>query len=325
MKIKVEVERRGCIYLLLCLVNGKCYVGQTVRNPELRWAEHIWDAYVKRDRRPLYCAIRKYGLKNFTAQVVYQCVESKLNAAERRFVRLHRSYIANSGGYNLTTGGGQFKMSPATCRKLHRWAKRFYNLPENRLKLSRMQAAAWAWPGARESRKFTPEQAARRDINVTKALRRPSVGRRLSAAQTIAWANDPNRRARQSRKLKAAHRRDPSARKRVGMMNRGRKHSKRAKRALSKAAKAQWADPVLRAAMLESLRRGAAKRWARKAERDKAARNTTLLWTKTSYRKKTSKSIKLSHGTPEYHKRASDAANLCHARRQERKALKRVA
>ena len=118
-----KVERVGYIYEIRCIVHGKGYVGQTIKDPKVRWAQHIYAAFVKKDRRPLYCAMRKYGLRNFTAEVVWTGPESKLNAAEKRLVRQRKTFIDTGWGYNLTTGGAHFKHSKATCRKLSRIAR----------------------------------------------------------------------------------------------------------------------------------------------------------------------------------------------------------
>ena len=113
----MKKERIGRIYVIHNLVNDKEYVGQTVRKPEIRWAGHIKDAE-RGDRRPLYCAIRKYGLSNFSAEVIWVGPESKLNAAEKRYVRRRRSFIDTGWGYNLTTGGGHYKLSVQTRKKI---------------------------------------------------------------------------------------------------------------------------------------------------------------------------------------------------------------
>jgi group I intron endonuclease len=112
-------ERFGRVYVLRNVVNSKEYVGQTIRCPHtLRWNQHIYAAFVELSNLPLYRAMRKYGLGNFTAEVVWFGPESKLNAAERRFVRQRKTFIDTGWGYNLTTGGGQCRVSAQTRKKL---------------------------------------------------------------------------------------------------------------------------------------------------------------------------------------------------------------
>jgi len=60
------------IYKIENLINGKCYVGQSV-NIKARWTEHRIDAKGKSKKLykyPLYQAIRKYGLDSFDFSVV---------------------------------------------------------------------------------------------------------------------------------------------------------------------------------------------------------------------------------------------------------------
>lgn len=58
------------IYKITNLVNGKAYIGQTIQaNPKARWYSH-WD-YVRKGRKShLYDSMRKYGIENFSWEVV---------------------------------------------------------------------------------------------------------------------------------------------------------------------------------------------------------------------------------------------------------------
>lgn len=141
-------ERQGSIYVLCNVVNGKEYVGQTIKQPaSLRWDEHLYAAFVKNDRRPLYRAIRKsdrlYGdLRNFTAEVVWVGPESKLNTLERTTVRRRKTFIDWGMGYNLTTGGDYRKMSKRSINKLRESLKAHYANPEARDRQRRGTLAA---------------------------------------------------------------------------------------------------------------------------------------------------------------------------------------
>ena len=128
MKKEIK-ERQGSIYVFHNLYNDKEYAGQTVRKPEIRWAEHIAAAFVKNDQRPFYRAMRKNwrasGGKSvgFSVEVIWVGPESMLNAAEKRTVRQRRTFIDTGWGYNLTTGGDHAKMSERTKKKLARLAR----------------------------------------------------------------------------------------------------------------------------------------------------------------------------------------------------------
>ncbi len=56
------------IYKITNTINGKAYVGQTVQsNPRARWYQHKENA--KKQKHPLYCAMRKYGVHNFKFEI----------------------------------------------------------------------------------------------------------------------------------------------------------------------------------------------------------------------------------------------------------------
>lgn len=101
---------KGCIYLISNLVNGKRYVGQDQSgDPENhRWKDHIKAALDKDSQYPLHRAIRKYGLKNFSAEVIWRGLTELLDIKEILHIMNRRSYVKDSLGdcsYNLTRGG----------------------------------------------------------------------------------------------------------------------------------------------------------------------------------------------------------------------------
>lgn len=98
------------IYKITNLVNGKVYIGQSV-DIYKRWNDHkrtLKTPTEKHYNYPLYCAFRKYGLENFSFEIVEECSEEKLNKREVYYIELYRTYInwEDSNGYNQTLGGG---------------------------------------------------------------------------------------------------------------------------------------------------------------------------------------------------------------------------
>ena len=90
------------IYKITNLTNNKCYIGQSV-HIEQRWKDHIRcmsdsrrDAY----NRPLYKAFRKYGIDNFSFEILEECTEDKLNEREQYWILFYHS-IDKQYGYNL--------------------------------------------------------------------------------------------------------------------------------------------------------------------------------------------------------------------------------
>ena len=53
------------IYKITNRINQKVYIGQTSFSVEKRWKEHVQDINKHLDR-PLYRALSKYGIENFS-------------------------------------------------------------------------------------------------------------------------------------------------------------------------------------------------------------------------------------------------------------------
>ena len=92
------------IYKITNLVNGKVYIGQS-QNIKERWKDHRTD--YKRGEVILYRAMRKYGIDNFSFEVIEECSVDELNEKEIYYIAEYNSYIyaENSNGYNMTIGG----------------------------------------------------------------------------------------------------------------------------------------------------------------------------------------------------------------------------
>lgn len=103
-------ERICGIYKIKNLINGKVYIGQSV-DIYKRWGDHksmaIAEKYKIGYDYPLYRAFRKYGLENFSFEVIEECDREELNEREMYYIESYRSYIKyeDSNGYNQTLGG----------------------------------------------------------------------------------------------------------------------------------------------------------------------------------------------------------------------------
>lgn len=90
----------GYIYIIENLLNNKKYIGKTIRNPQIRWKEHIKDNRHK--NLPLQKAFDKYGINNFSFKILEECKNEKLNEREIFYIQKYDSY---NNGYNATIGG----------------------------------------------------------------------------------------------------------------------------------------------------------------------------------------------------------------------------
>jgi group I intron endonuclease len=90
----------GYIYNATNTINGKGYVGQTIRPIEERLKEHQTG---KVGCRAFSGAIKKYGWDAFIIDC-YECPDDELNKHEKWMVNLMGTLSPN--GYNLREGGG---------------------------------------------------------------------------------------------------------------------------------------------------------------------------------------------------------------------------
>lgn len=96
------------IYCITNLINGKKYIGQSI-NIEHRWKEHKQNAFNpnrEEYNKPLYQAIRKYGLDKFSFEIIEECPLEELNEKEIYWINFYQTFPLNTGkGYNLHPGG----------------------------------------------------------------------------------------------------------------------------------------------------------------------------------------------------------------------------
>ena len=93
----------GFIYLITNKINNKKYVGKTTTTIEKRWLEHIADSKKEKcEIRPLYRALRKYGIDNFFIKEIEKCDIKNLSKREQYWIQYYNTY---ENGYNATLGG----------------------------------------------------------------------------------------------------------------------------------------------------------------------------------------------------------------------------
>lgn len=98
------MEREGFIYKITNNVNQKIYVGQTSRNIEKRFNEHITSALRGDYHSLLGKAIVKYGWQNFSIEEIEKVPISKLDEREKYWIQVLNSRNTDIG-YNISIGG----------------------------------------------------------------------------------------------------------------------------------------------------------------------------------------------------------------------------
>ena len=148
-KINGLLDVYGIIYLVKNKVNGKCYIGQTVKKNGFRdrygvgngrtMIESFYKAHKKNNNSSdiILEDMEKYGLDAFEVDecIDYAFSKTELDIKERTYISVYKSMISNSydnyyvGGYNKTSGGSgakDYKWSEESKQKL----KEIKNTPE---------------------------------------------------------------------------------------------------------------------------------------------------------------------------------------------------
>jgi group I intron endonuclease len=106
----IPPEDLGCIYLITNKINGRMYVGKTIRNtPAYRFYQHC-----KRSQNspttPLYIDMKKFGVQNFSVDVLCYDYKENLDDDEIFWAETLQTYVWDkpthgSRGYNATKCG----------------------------------------------------------------------------------------------------------------------------------------------------------------------------------------------------------------------------
>lgn len=90
------------IYKITNKLNNKCYIGQSV-DIQQRWSKHL--STFNGEHTPdykIYRAFKKYGLQNFTFEIIEECEQQQLDEREIYWINFYDSF---EKGYNMSLGG----------------------------------------------------------------------------------------------------------------------------------------------------------------------------------------------------------------------------
>lgn len=96
------------VYKITNQVNGKIYIGVTIRSLKERWNEH--QSRAKERTGHLYVAMRYYGIENFTIESIDESAKTQeqLFQLEQKYIKEYNS-MNPAIGYNMTIGGDGVK------------------------------------------------------------------------------------------------------------------------------------------------------------------------------------------------------------------------
>lgn len=93
----------GCIYSATNTINGRIYIGKTIRSMTTRRTWHCNTA-LRGEGFRFHNALRRYGIEAFEWNILFTSDNyEELNATEKRFISEMQTRSPN--GYNLTDGG----------------------------------------------------------------------------------------------------------------------------------------------------------------------------------------------------------------------------
>ena len=130
----------GFIYKITNKISKKCYIGETTEeNPEERWKRHKYAISKGVGCPALRNAVIKYGIENFTFEVLIICFDENRYDHEKEYIKKYNSVVPN--GYNILEGGagGGFKgkhHTPEIIEKIAEVTRKRFEDPAERKKSS---------------------------------------------------------------------------------------------------------------------------------------------------------------------------------------------
>jgi len=110
--------KMGYIYKITHKESKKSYIGQTVKDLEERWREHLKKTS---NCRYLSHALKKYGKDAFEFKLICVCFDEDLNWYETDYMKKYNTISPN--GYNLREGGKSGRQHQDTKNKISKTLK----------------------------------------------------------------------------------------------------------------------------------------------------------------------------------------------------------
>ncbi len=249
-----RTERKGFIYLLTNLLNGKRYIGQYVGDKvERRWSSHI-RAALAGSKYAVHCAIRKYGTENFSAEVIWHGLAARLDAKEIYYVAKFNTFVGDVGhhGYNMTRGGNGGQLGSSYWLGRHHTA-------ETRMKISltftpeRRAALSAAHTGRLHTKEHRHKISMAKQGHSVSTQTRTKISSTLISGGYSAWNKGRSwtteARTRISAGMTAAHAADPTLRENAARACRGKKRPPRSEEWCAKISKARLAGEAKKRAL----------------------------------------------------------------------------
>jgi hypothetical protein len=103
------------IYKITRRVTGKAYIGQSI-DIFRRWKEHICFGEDKKNWQVIKHALYKYGITEFTFEILEECSKEDLNNREIYWISYFNTFTKDrKNGYNLNRGGEEICDNSKPC------------------------------------------------------------------------------------------------------------------------------------------------------------------------------------------------------------------
>lgn len=113
------MDNKSGIYKITNKINGKCYIGKSI-NIFRRWRD---EKNFRGINIYLKASFEKYGIENFTFEILEECIEEELNEKEKYYISLFDS-TNKEKGYNMTFGGTGGRLTKEAIEKAKETKKR---------------------------------------------------------------------------------------------------------------------------------------------------------------------------------------------------------
>jgi group I intron endonuclease len=104
------------IYKFTHIPTDRCYIGQTIQNPNQRRLEHIADSRYTTREYHFHNALRKYGIDSFTFEVLATASTlEELNLLEEKYME---QFDSINNGFNIRQAGGNILHSAESKERM---------------------------------------------------------------------------------------------------------------------------------------------------------------------------------------------------------------
>ncbi len=197
------------LYLITNLLNNKVYVGQSYSETE-RWRQHKYAARSK-PRQYIDCAMKKYGISNFT----YEVIANSLTQDDGDFIEIELIKQFNSQdrmlGYNISPGGDKVWNKGLQKEKHPMFGK--HHSEETKMKMANSRIGIILGPHSKETKKKISDanKGKVRSIECLQKLSKAKLGKKrgdmlIEIKQKISQSNIGKIRTEESKRKQSESR-----------------------------------------------------------------------------------------------------------------------